>query len=124
MSTTDPHVAAETCAAFGGAQHQFDPYPGRDVALGDLSVTRLLPVKGRRLVGPWCFLDRFAPHTRETTRMDVGAHAHMGLQAVTWLLEGEVVHYDSLGVEMAIRPGGLNVMTSGAAIAHAERTPT
>ena len=56
--------------------------------------------------------------------MDVGAHPHMGLQTVTWLLDGELVHYDSLGYESLLRPGGVNVMTSGAAIAHAERTPT
>jgi len=121
----DPQVAAETCAALGAAQHQFDAYPGRDVALGQLTVTRLLPVRGRRLIGPWCFLDRFAPHgVDDATGMDVGSHPHMGLQTVTWLLDGELVHYDSLGVEAALRPGGVNVMTSGAAIAHAERTPT
>jgi len=55
--------------------------------------------------------------------MDVGAHPHMGLQTVTWLLDGEIVHYDSRGNESLLRPGGVNVMTSGAAIAHAERTP-
>ena len=55
--------------------------------------------------------------------MDVGAHPHMGLQTVTWLLEGELVHCDSLGYESLLRPGGVNVMTSGSAIAHAERTP-
>ena len=56
--------------------------------------------------------------------MDVGAHPHMGLQTLTWLLDGELVHYDSLGYESLLRPGAINVMTSGAAIAHAERTPT
>jgi redox-sensitive bicupin YhaK (pirin superfamily) len=55
--------------------------------------------------------------------MDVAPHPHMGLQTVTWLLEGEVVHDDSLGEEAVLRPGGVNVMTSGHAIAHAERTP-
>ena len=50
-------------------------------------------------------------------------HPHMGLQTVTWLLEGEVVHDDSLGEEAVLRPGGVNEMTSGHAIAHAERTP-
>jgi redox-sensitive bicupin YhaK (pirin superfamily) len=55
--------------------------------------------------------------------MDVGAHPHMGLQTVTWLVDGELVHYDSLGNESLLKPGGVNVMTSGAAIAHAERTP-
>jgi redox-sensitive bicupin YhaK (pirin superfamily) len=55
--------------------------------------------------------------------MDVAPHPHMGLQTVTWLLEGEIVHDDSLGQESLLRPGGVNVMTSGRAIAHAERTP-
>jgi redox-sensitive bicupin YhaK (pirin superfamily) len=81
-------------------------------------------VKGRRLVGPWCFLDRYGPLTFEgPAPMDVGAHPHKGLQTVSWLLDGEIVHYDSLGYESLLQPGGVNVMTSGAAIAHAERTP-
>ena len=121
---TDPTVAAETCVALGATEHQFETFPGRDIALGPLTVTRVLPVKGKRLVGPWCFLDRFGPLTFENpSPMDVGAHPHMGLQTVTWLHDGELVHYDSLGHESLLRPGGVNVMTSGAAIAHAERTP-
>jgi len=55
--------------------------------------------------------------------MDVVAHPHIGLQTVTWLLQGEVVHDDSLGHESVLRPGGVNVMTSGGGIAHAEQTP-
>jgi quercetin 2,3-dioxygenase len=101
-----------------------ETYPGRDVALGALTVTRVLPVKGKRLIGPWCFLDRFGPHTfDDAVAMDIGAHPHVGLQTVTWLLDGELVHYDSLGSESLLQPGGVNVMTSGGAIAHAERTP-
>ena len=77
------------------------------------------------MIGPWCFLDRFGPLSfTEGMPMDVAPHPHMGLQTVTWLLEGEVVHDDSLGEEAVLRPGGVNVMTSGHAIAHAERTPT
>ena len=55
--------------------------------------------------------------------MDVAPHPHIGLQTVTWLHEGEVVHDDSLGSASILRPGGVNVMTSGAGIAHAEQTP-
>ena len=55
--------------------------------------------------------------------MDVAPHPHIGLQTVTWLHEGEVVHHDSLGYESVLRPGGVNVMTSGDGIAHAEQTP-
>jgi quercetin 2,3-dioxygenase len=55
--------------------------------------------------------------------MDVAPHPHIGLQTVTWLLDGEVLHDDSLGCEAVARPGGVNVMTAGKGIAHAEQTP-
>jgi redox-sensitive bicupin YhaK (pirin superfamily) len=121
---SDPLVAAEECVAIASPHQQLEPYAGRDVRIGDLRVLRALPVKGRRLIGPWCFLDRFGPLTFDRgTPMDVAPHPHMGLQTVTWLLDGEVVHDDSLQQEALLRPGGVNVMTSGDAIAHAERTP-
>jgi len=56
--------------------------------------------------------------------MDVAPHPHIGLQTVSWLLQGEIVHKDSLGSEALLRPGGVNVMTSGGAIAHSEETPS
>src|SRR5688572_26456402 len=117
-------VAAEACNALGAVREQFEPYPVREVSIGAIRVQRALPVRGRRLIGPWCFLDRFGPLTfSEGTPMDVAPHPHMGLQTVTWLQQGELVHDDSLQQDAVLRPGGLNVMTSGDAIAHAERTP-
>jgi redox-sensitive bicupin YhaK (pirin superfamily) len=117
-------VAAETCASIAASRQTFDAYPAREVHLGLLSVVRGLPVKGKRLIGPWCFLDRFGPVSfSEGAAMDVAPHPHIGLQTVTWLLAGEIVHDDSLLQEAVLRPGGVNVMTSGDAIAHAERTP-
>jgi redox-sensitive bicupin YhaK (pirin superfamily) len=47
----------------------------------------------------------------------------MGLQTVTWLLAGELLHLDSLGSEQLIRPGQLNLMTAGHGVAHAEEDP-
>lgn len=121
----DSKVAAEACVAVGAAQAEFEAHPAREVTLGSLVIQRALPVRGRRLIGPWCFLDRFGPLTfADGLAMDVAPHPHMGLQTVTWLVEGEIVHDDSLRNESLLRPGGLNVMTSGRAIAHAERTPT
>jgi redox-sensitive bicupin YhaK (pirin superfamily) len=55
--------------------------------------------------------------------MDVAPHPHIGLQTVSWLLEGEVIHHDSLGLEGTAAPGVLNLMTAGRGIAHAEETP-
>lgn len=120
----EPRVAAERCDALGAGSQQFERYAAREVRLGDLPVLRALPVRDRRLIGPWCFLDRFGPLTFGSGRpMDVAPHPHIGLQTVTWLLEGEIVHDDSLRQQALLRPGGVNVMTSGAAIAHSERTP-
>ncbi len=119
-----PTVSAEACVALGADQRRFESYPSREVALGDLAVVRALPVRDRRLVGPWCFLDRYGPLTFSEGRpMDVAPHPHIGLQTVTWLLDGEVAHDDSLGCQSVLRPGGVNVMTAGAGIAHAETTP-
>ncbi len=55
--------------------------------------------------------------------MDVAPHPHIGLQTVTWLHSGEVLHNDSLGSECLIRPGQLSLMTAGRGIAHTEQTP-
>lgn len=119
-----PQVAAEQCIRLGASGIAFESFPTREVRLGDLPVARALPVRDRRLVGPWCFLDRFGPLTfADGKPMDVAPHPHTGLQTVTWLLDGEIAHDDSLGCEAILRPDGVNVMTSGRGIAHAEQTP-
>lgn len=55
--------------------------------------------------------------------MDVAPHPHIGLQTVSWLLQGEIIHNDSLGCEASMRAGQLNLMTAGHGIAHSEETP-
>lgn len=93
----------------------------READVGGLPVRRALPRRGRRTVGAWCFVDHFGPvGVDRSDSMQVGPHPHIGLQTVTWLLEGEVLHTDSLGTEQPIRPGQLNLMTAGGGIAHAE----
>jgi redox-sensitive bicupin YhaK (pirin superfamily) len=77
------------------------------------------------MVGPWCFFDRYGPIQFSGEKpMDVAPHPHIGLQTVSWLLNGEIVHHDSLGCEAVMHAGQLNLMTSGAGIAHAEETPS
>ncbi|MDX1454592.1 MAG: pirin family protein [Gammaproteobacteria bacterium] len=92
---------------------------------GSLVIRRALPQKARRMVGAWCFLDHFGPAEIEpdSPGLRVGPHPHIGLQTVTWLHEGEVLHRDSLGSLQEIRPGQLNLMTSGAGITHSEESP-
>src|SRR5262249_56466785 len=78
----------------------------------------------RRMVGAWCFADHFGPDAiLAGPGMQVPPHPHGGLQTVTWLVDGEVLHRDSLGNLAMIRPGQLNLMTAGAGIAHAEVSP-
>ena len=98
--------------------------PGRVARVGSLPVRRVLPHRPRKTVGAWCFADHMgpvAPGTRGT--LGIGPHPHMGLQTVTWLVEGEMLHLDSLGSEQLIRPGQLNLMTAGHGVAHAEEDP-
>src|SRR4051794_7453513 len=89
--------------------------------VGRFTVRRALPRRGRRTVGAWCFADHMGPaDVTENSGLDVGPHPHTGLQTVTWLVDGEALHKDSLGSEQVIRPGQLNLMTSGGAVSHAE----
>jgi hypothetical protein len=74
-------------------------------------------------VGAWCFADHVGPVATAGGGLGIGPHPHMGLQTVTWLVAGELVHLDSLGSEQPIRPGQLNLMTAGRGVAHAEEDP-
>ena len=96
----------------------FDPHTA---TVGRATVRRALPRRGLRTIGAWCFADQMGPEfVTETSGLDVGPHPHTGLQTATWLLEGAVLHKDSLGSEQLIRPGQLNLMTAGRGIVHAE----
>jgi len=124
MSKRSAPVSAEACVALAAGEHRLDAYPNRELNLGSLQISRALPIREHRLVGPWCFLDRFGPLTfTDGKPMDVAPHPHIGLQTVTWLHAGEVVHDDSMGVEALLRPGGVNIMTTGRGMSHAEQTP-
>ncbi|MFV0375350.1 pirin family protein [Microbacterium sp.] len=111
-------VTRESAAACDGPRALL--LEAREVPLGGvraMSVHRSLPQRDLPLVGAWCFLDRFGP---QTTRMRVEPHPHVGLQTVTWPFTGEVHHRDALGSDIVVRRGALNLMTSGAGIAHSE----
>jgi quercetin 2,3-dioxygenase len=96
----------------------------RVARVGDMTVRRLLPLRMRRSVGAWCFVDHYGPMSVDgKAGMRVPPHPHIGLQTVTWLISGDVLHTDSLGSEQLIRPGQLNLMTAGRGIAHAEVSP-
>jgi len=92
--------------------------------LGGFSVRRALPSSQRQMVGPFIFFDQMGPaEFLLGAGMDVRPHPHIGLSTVTYLFEGQIIHRDSLGTVLPIRPGELNWMTAGRGIAHSERTP-
>ena len=96
----------------------------REVPLGGpraMTVRRTLPARERPLVGAFCFADHFGPDDIAVSGgMDVAPHPHIGLQTVTWLFEGSVLHQDALGSVQTIAPGQLNLMTAGDGICHSE----
>ncbi len=120
----NPEVGSPDPAATPAGVEVLDGVP---VALGGprgLEVTRTLPSRHRRMVGAWCFLDAYGPHRLDgSAGMRVGPHPHIGLQTVSWLVAGEILHRDSLGSRQEIRPGQLNLMTAGRGISHSEQTP-
>jgi redox-sensitive bicupin YhaK (pirin superfamily) len=102
-----------------------DLLPGKEVLLGESTrVRRLLPTLGRRMVGAWAFVDHYGPDdVASGPGMQVAPHPHTGLQTVSWLVEGEIHHLDSVGSDVRFRPGELALMTAGHGIAHAEQSP-
>jgi quercetin 2,3-dioxygenase len=110
--------------------------PGHDVPIGRYTtVRRLLPQRQRRMVGAWCFVDHFRDvyerkrddsgpvDVANEPGMQIAPHPHTGLQTVTWLVDGEILHRDSLGSAQTVVPGQLNLMTAGNGIAHSEQSP-
>ncbi len=119
MSTVDAELEIASLAGHADGLTQ-----AREAQVGGMTVRRLLPLRQRRSVGAWCFVDHYGPMSVDgVAGMRVPPHPHIGLQTVTWLIAGNVLHRDSLGSEQMIRPGQLNLMTAGRGIAHAEESP-
>jgi redox-sensitive bicupin YhaK (pirin superfamily) len=96
----------------------------RPADIGNFMVGRLLPFKGKRMVGPYIFIDHMGPALlKDHQNIDVPPHPHIGLSTLTYLFEGSMMHKDSLGTEVEIQPGAVNWMTAGSGIVHSERTP-
>ncbi|MFJ9373413.1 pirin family protein [Streptomyces sp. NPDC101455] len=127
MSNLDREAVPALCGGRGFvvAEPVRELLSPRRVQLGESTeVRRLLPNLGRRMVGAWCFVDHYGPDDiADEPGMRVPPHPHMGLQTVSWLHEGEVLHRDSTGSVATIRPRELGLMTSGRAISHAEQSP-
>jgi len=122
VADTSAHPRAETPPP---GETPIEVIDGRSTTVGTMPVRRVLPRRTRRTVGAWCFVDHMGPlAVGPVAGVDIGPHPHIGLHTVTWLVAGELVHHDSIGSELVIRPGQLNLMTAGHGIAHAEESTT
>jgi len=125
MSNSRPTHSSSSrdCPVVEGVR-QIQRITARNAEVGGIPINRALPTRERRTVGAWCFLDHAGPSvfSGSSKGMDVGPHPHIGLQTFTWMIEGEVLHRDSLGSEQVIRPGQVNLMTAGRGIAHTEQS--
>ena len=128
MSNLEVAPHEEVCAA--GPEDprasRLDVLAARLVPLGGpraMTVRRTLPQRQRSMVGAWCFLDHYGPDDVSAgPGMQVPPHPHTGLQTVSWLFAGEVLHRDSVGSVRTVRPGELNLMTAGQGICHSEQS--
>ena len=128
MSDLEPQCqasASRDCPPAAGAP-VLERISARASVIGkDFTIRRALPSRQRRMVGAWCFLDQAGPVTYGAGQgLRVGPHPHIGLQTFTWMIDGEIMHRDSLGYEQVIRPGQVNLMTAGRGIVHAEDAVT
>jgi hypothetical protein len=93
--------------------------------IGDLSTRRPVPGPAIAHLDPFLFLNHHGPQTYPPNNrgLPFGPHPHRGFETVTFILEGELSHLDSGGHESVIRAGGVQWMTAGSGVVHAELSP-
>ena len=126
MSNTTEHNVSHSADCAQYANQFIQDFPIRSAEIGKGTVIkRALPSKQKRMIGAWCFLDHAGPVTFNTgDGLDVGPHPHIGLQTFTWMIEGTMLHSDSIGtVNQLIQPKQVNLMTAGHGISHTEVAP-
>lgn len=96
----------------------------RQADVGNFMVGRLLPFRKKRQVGPFTFIDHMGPAKLMHPKfVDVDQHPHIGLSTLTYLIDGQIEHKDSIGSVQVIKPGDVGFMTAGSGVTHTERTP-
>jgi redox-sensitive bicupin YhaK (pirin superfamily) len=100
-------------------------HPAHRDDIGDLVTRRPVPGPGVEQIDPFLFLNHHGPQTYAPNNrgLPFGPHPHRGFETVTFILEGELAHNDSAGGESIIRAGGIQWMTAGSGLIHAELSP-
>ncbi|RMB34455.1 hypothetical protein C8J47_2180 [Sphingomonas sp. PP-F2F-G114-C0414] len=106
-------------------RHVLNQYPAQRDDIADLVTRRPLPGAGLPQVDPFLFLNHHGPQTYRpgNSGLPFGPHPHRGFETVSFILEGEMAHLDSGGHESVIRAGGVQWMTAGSGLIHAEISP-
>ena len=96
--------------------------PTEDVQMGPITIGQPLPTSKVRQISPFLLLHHLGPLevAPGSNPMDIGAHPHRGFAPVTFVFQGEVAHQDSLGNERIVKAGGVQWMSAGSGIVHAE----
>ncbi len=125
MTTNHDTDISDSQQCESSAPQSIQEFPIRRAEIGQGTVIkRALPSRHKRMIGAWCFLDHAGPvHFPQGDGLDVGPHPHIGLQTFTWMIEGTIMHTDSLGSKQLIRPYQVNLMTAGYGISHTEVAP-
>lgn len=100
-------------------------HPAHRDDIGDLVTRRPLPGPRVPQVSPFLFLNHHGPQTYRpgNNGLPFGPHPHRGFETVTFMLEGSLMHRDSAGFESVIGAGGVQWMTAGSGLVHAELSP-
>lgn len=100
-------------------------YPAIRDDIGDLRTQRPLPNRDVEQIDPFLFLNHHGPqvYPPRNSGLPFGPHPHRGFETVTFILEGSLVHRDSGGHESVIEAGGVQWMTAGRGLVHAELSP-
>lgn len=103
--------------------HRLHPAIRDDI--GDLITQRPLPGRHVDQIDPFLFLNHHGPQTYppHNRGLPFGPHPHRGFETVTFILEGMLAHRDNAGHESVIHAGGVQWMTAGRGIVHAEVSP-
>ena len=90
--------------------------------IADLTTYRALPTESVEHIDPFLFLNHHGPQVYRPNNngLPFGPHPHRGFETVTFILEGDILHKDSSGHESVIEAGGIQWMTAGSGLIHAE----
>lgn len=92
------------------------------VNMGPIELRQPIPAQNIENIDPFILLHHYGPYaiSEESNPFDLGPHPHRGFEPITFLIQGEQLHRDSLGNESVVKAGDVQWTTAGRGIVHAE----